>query len=170
MANASHLNNPHFEQPPLAPTIPILYPDTHHIPQSNVPNYSPPPVTMPIPHPVMPQVPCYNALNSSPSFVPANPFPVIAQLDSLKTESTVVQCPHCHHFVWTVIDHEVGLLTGLSMAGLYMVGCHSGGCLLPYLFPWTKDIVHTCPACKSKVATFKRLERDTQVHTNYSNT
>ncbi|CAO3699781.1 unnamed protein product [Rhizopus stolonifer] len=108
-----------------------------------------------MPAPTMPQVPSYGTLVGPPELIPVN---------TLKEKPAVVECPHCQHLVLTVTDHEMGLLTGLSVVGFYMVGCHSGGCLLPFLFPWTKDVVHSCPACRAKIATFKRLGRDTQVH------
>lgn len=87
----------------------------------------------------------------------------VQPITSLRTKSDLVQCPHCQQYVYTVIDYESGLCTGLSVGGLFLAGCHSGGCLLPFLFPWTKDISHICPSCQQKIATFTRLERDTRV-------
>ncbi|CEI93461.1 hypothetical protein RMCBS344292_07694 [Rhizopus microsporus] len=172
------INNPHFEQPPQSPINPTLYPKPPYIsqntyasmPQNTVPNYSPPLMTMPLAQPVMPQAPYYGALQPPIERPPQLGVPsdmTIQSVDSLTTKPAVVECQHCRQLVLTVVDYDVGLLTGLSMVGLYMLGCHSGGCLIPYLFPWTKDVVHSCPACKEKIATFTRLERDTHVHATY---
>lgn len=99
---------------------------------------------------------------STPS-VPGQENHTVQSVGSLRTKSELVQCPHCQQLVYTVLDYDSGLCTGLSVGGLFMAGCHSGGCLLPFLFPWTKDVSHHCPSCKEKIATFTRLERDTRV-------
>ncbi|OBZ83827.1 Lipopolysaccharide-induced tumor necrosis factor-alpha factor [Choanephora cucurbitarum] len=99
--------------------------------------------------------------------MPSNQSDLIQPVATLTTKSAPVQCPHCNQFVYTVLDYDSGVCTGLSVAGLFMAGLHSGGCLLPFLFPWTKDVTHHCPACKEKIATFARLERDTRVHGNF---
>ncbi|KAI7888003.1 LPS-induced tumor necrosis factor alpha factor, partial [Mucor mucedo] len=88
----------------------------------------------------------------------------VEPINGLRTESELVECPHCRQLVYTVIDYDAGVCTGLSIAGLFLAGCGNGLCLLPYLFPWTKDVTHQCPSCKEKIATFTRLERDTRVH------
>ncbi|CAO0796751.1 unnamed protein product [Mucor circinelloides] len=87
----------------------------------------------------------------------------VQPITSLKTSSDLVQCPYCQQLVYTVLDYDSGLCTGLSVAGLFLAGCHSGGCLIPFIFPYTKDVTHHCPSCKEKIATFTRLERDTRV-------
>ncbi|KAI8094576.1 LITAF-like zinc ribbon domain-containing protein [Thamnidium elegans] len=93
----------------------------------------------------------------------SQPASSVADIRELKTESELVQCPHCHQLVHTVLDYDAGLCTGLSIAGLFLAGCNNGLCLLPWLFPWTKDVTHQCPSCREKIATFTRLERDTRV-------
>ncbi|KAI9484000.1 MAG: LITAF-like zinc ribbon domain-containing protein [Benjaminiella poitrasii] len=88
---------------------------------------------------------------------------LIQPLETLKTKSELVLCPYCRQVVYTTIDYESGLCTGLSVGGLFFLGCHSGGCLVPFLFPWTKDVIHQCPSCKQKIATFTRLEKDVRI-------
>ncbi|KAG2199891.1 hypothetical protein INT46_009831 [Mucor plumbeus] len=100
---------------------------------------------------------------SNPPQQQVQPQHTIQPLASLKTTSDLVQCPHCRQLVYTVLDYDSGLCTGLSVAGLFLAGCHSGGCLIPFVFPWTKDVTHHCPSCKEKIATFTRLERDTRL-------
>lgn len=88
----------------------------------------------------------------------------VEPINGLRTKSELVECPHCRQLVYTVLDYDAGVCTGLSIAGLFLAGCSNGLCLLPWLFPWTKDVTHQCPSCKEKIATFTRLERDTRVH------
>ncbi|KAI8051387.1 LITAF-like zinc ribbon domain-containing protein [Gilbertella persicaria] len=94
--------------------------------------------------------------------MPSNP--VTQSISTLKADAALVQCPHCRQLVYTVLDYDAGLCTGLSVVGLFMAGFHAGGCLIPFLFPWTKDVTHHCPSCKQKIATFTRLERDTRLN------
>ncbi|KAI8344945.1 LITAF-like zinc ribbon domain-containing protein [Blakeslea trispora] len=158
--------NPHLELPPTSPPQhdATLYPQ---VPQNQY-SY---PTTMPQPYtaqiPIAP--PPYTA-PVRPIFYGAMPSPHITAtpeiqpITTLKTTSALVQCPHCNQCVYTLLDYDSGACTGLSVAGLFMAGLHAGGCLLPLLFPWTKDVVHRCPACKQKIATWTRLGRDTEVH------
>jgi hypothetical protein len=106
---------------------------------------------------------------SSPAPIPQQqtssqqPF-VVHPITGLRTKSELIECPHCHQLVYTVLDYDAGLCTGISIAGLCLAGLNNGLCLLPWLFPWTKDVTHQCPSCKERVATFTRLERDTRVY------
>ncbi|CEP12627.1 hypothetical protein [Parasitella parasitica] len=136
------------------------------------PQYQPPPSNLPPvpqnqqPNGIRPPVMYYGSM--APPNVSNPPQQVQSQhtiqpINSLRTTSELVQCPHCQQLVQTVLDYDSGLCTGLSVAGLFLAGCHSGGCLIPFIFPWTKDVTHHCPSCKEKIATFTRLERDTRV-------
>lgn len=88
---------------------------------------------------------------------------------NLKTDSETVQCPHCNQFVATILDYNMGLMTGASMVIMYLFGCHSGGCLIPVLIPGLKDVSHKCPNCSQPIATFERMERQTRVHAPAAN-
>ncbi|GAA5816361.1 hypothetical protein MFLAVUS_009889 [Mucor flavus] len=133
-------------------------------------NQQPQPQQMFCQHPP-PNVPAFYGTMAPPNMSspgpahPQNSQPAssVIGIHELKTESEVVQCPHCHQLVHTVLDYDAGLCTGLSIAGLFLAGCSNGLCLLPWLFPWTKDVTHQCPSCREKIATFTRLERDTRV-------
>jgi hypothetical protein len=65
--------------------------------------------------------------------------------------------------VYTVLDYDAGVCTAVSIGGLFLAGCHNGLCLLPWLFPWTKDVTHECPSCLQKIAKYSRLERDVRL-------
>lgn len=114
----------------------------------------------------IPQSPFYGSIQppsiSSPALVPDQNH-VIQPIETLKTSSKLVQCPHCGQLVYTVLDYDMGVCTALSMGGLFLAGCNNGLCFLPALFPWSKDVTHECPSCKQKIAKFTRLERDTRV-------
>ncbi|CAO3655048.1 unnamed protein product [Mucor hiemalis] len=114
----------------------------------------------------IPHSPFYGSIQppsvSSPAPVPDQNY-VIQPLETLKTSSKLVQCPHCRQLVYTVLDYDAGVCTALSMGGLFLAGCNNGLCFLPALFPWSKDVTHECPSCKKKIAKFTRLERDTRV-------
>ncbi|KAI9283403.1 hypothetical protein BY458DRAFT_530992 [Sporodiniella umbellata] len=153
-SNFQNNMNPHFEQT----STPFVYPNSPYVTRDNLPSYGQATMNMPEPYPTMPQVPNYGSL------VQPTPPPDIVQAFTLKEKPAVTECFSCHRLVQTVTDYESGLCTGLSVILFYMIGCHNGGCLLPFMFPWTKNITHSCPACQEKIATFKRLERHTQVH------
>jgi hypothetical protein len=145
------------------PQPPQQYTSSPQIQYSQYPVLQPQPQLQPPPGP--PTV-FYGSIappNTSIPVAPQQENQIVQPVGSLGTKSELVQCPHCQQFVYTVLDYDSGLCTGLSVGGLFLVGCHSGGCLIPFLFPWTKDVSHHCPACKEKIATFTRLERDTRV-------
>ncbi|KAI8645727.1 LITAF-like zinc ribbon domain-containing protein [Parasitella parasitica] len=163
-SSPSYANMP---QPPYPQYIPNQQPQPYPYPQ-----YQPPPNTPPVPqnqqlNGARPPVMFYgsmappNVSNPPQQQVPSQH--TVQPVTSLRTTSDLVQCPHCQQLVQTVLDYDSGLCTGLSVAGLFLAGCHSGGCLIPFIFPWTKDVTHHCPSCKEKIATFTRLERDTRV-------
>ncbi|KAF1802778.1 LITAF-like zinc ribbon domain-containing protein [Mucor lusitanicus] len=179
-------------QDDLPPSYSVSSPSYTNMPQAPYPQYSPQQQQQQPPHPY-PQyqalpVPQNQQLNNGPrppvmfygTMAPPNtthPLPpsqqqaqaqpqsqhTVQPITALKTSSELVQCPHCQQLVYTTLDYDSGLCTGLSVAGLFLAGCHSGGCLIPFIFPYTKDVTHHCPSCKEKIATFTRLERDTRV-------
>lgn len=129
----------------------------------------------PPPPPQQQQRPTYYGSMAAPNISSPAPIPpqqqngnqpplVIQPLTALKTKSDLVECPHCHQLVYTVLDYDAGLCTGISIAGLCLAGVQNGLCLLPFLLPWMKDVTHQCPSCKERIATFTRLERDTRIY------
>ncbi|KAI7904325.1 LITAF-like zinc ribbon domain-containing protein [Cokeromyces recurvatus] len=174
-------NNPHLELPPsynqqqFVSTFPKIPSQDEALPSysvatSSINNNSTMPLSMPIPQhqqgiPPPAAVMHYGSVAPPSANNTLTQHLIVQPLTALKTTSDLVQCPFCHQIVYTSLDYESGLCTGLSVGGLFFAGCHSGGCLLPFLFPWTKDITHQCPSCKQKIATFTRLERDIRITT-----
>ncbi|KAI9363792.1 LITAF-like zinc ribbon domain-containing protein [Pilaira anomala] len=164
-------NNPHLELPPAPPArqqqqqpqpqyqIASVYPQLPS--QDELPSYSP----YPSPQYSQPQPQQYNKQHMPAPIQPQNSQQIanIVPVNELKTKSELVECPHCRQLVYTTLDYDAGLCTGLSIAGLFLAGCNNGLCLLPWLFPWTKDVSHQCPSCRERIATFTRLERDTRI-------
>ncbi|KAI7885150.1 hypothetical protein K492DRAFT_172486 [Lichtheimia hyalospora FSU 10163] len=89
----------------------------------------------------------------------AVPGPTINNLISLRDEPGYVQCPHCGHHVETVTEHQNGSASVFSAVVLFLFGCHSGGCLIPFCLPMCQDVTHACPACQMPIATFSRLSQ-----------
>lgn len=149
----------------------------HYSPQQQQYNYQQQQYNMPQPpqqffnQPPVQQQPAYYGSMAAPNV--SMPAPIqpqnsqqianVVPVNELKTKSELVECPHCGQLVYTTLDYDAGLCTGLSIAGLFLAGCNNGLCLLPWLFPWTKDVSHQCPSCREKIATFTRLERDTRI-------
>lgn len=78
---------------------------------------------------------------------------------SLKSDPEVVQCPLCGQHVETVTEHKSGSAVAFSVLALFILGCHSGGCLVPFCCPPLKDVHHTCPACNETIAVYSRLHQ-----------
>lgn len=152
---------PRYSQIPEHHDSPIPEPRYSQIPE---PHYSqiPQPQLQPQPRPPVMYYGSMEPPNVSmpPASQESQP---VKSIESLKTKSELVQCPNCQHLVYTALNYDSGMCTGLSVGGLFLAGCHSGGCLIPFLFPWTKDVNHVCPSCKVLLATFTRLERNTRV-------
>lgn len=85
--------------------------------------------------------------------------PALESLISLRDDPGFVQCPHCGHHVETVTEHQNGSASVFSAVLLFLCGCHSGGCLIPFCLPMCQDVAHTCPACQMPIATFSRLSQ-----------
>lgn len=124
--------------------------------------YYPPPSSPPPPpqqaqqaQPLYPQVPpvfSYGTVSApSPSVLPG--------VQHLKGDSQVVMCPECHQAVETITYHHNGSAVVLSALALFVFGCHSGGCLIPFCCPLCKDVQHVCPNCDTTIATYSRLEQ-----------
>ncbi|RCH85736.1 hypothetical protein CU098_000279, partial [Rhizopus stolonifer] len=105
------MTNPHLELPP--PSSP-QYPQV----PSELPSYTA--YGYPVP-------PAYYGTIPPPSTttqpMPSNP--VTQSISTLKADAALVQCPHCRQLVYTVLDYDAGLCTGLSVVGLFMAGFHA---------------------------------------------
>lgn len=83
---------------------------------------------------------------------------VIVTAPSMVFGETSVQlrCPNCHQDVLTTITYEAGMLTFIFVVVLFLIG---GICCfwIPLLIDGLKDVNHTCPNCRFKCGTYKRL-------------
>ncbi|KAI9316441.1 LITAF-like zinc ribbon domain-containing protein [Dichotomocladium elegans] len=123
------------------------------------PPYYAPPEGPPPPPPLQQQQ------QPSPHVFPAPPSygtvagTTVTNWTQLRDEPQTVLCPHCGQLVETMTDYQNGSATFFSAIFLFLFGCHSGGCLIPFCCPMCQDVVHTCPACHLPVATYSRLSQ-----------
>ncbi|EDO33373.1 predicted protein, partial [Nematostella vectensis] len=68
-----------------------------------------------------------------------------------------MNCPTCHATIVTATDYVTGTLTWLACFGLCIIGCDLGCCFIPFCVDSMKDVVHTCPNCRSQVGVFRRM-------------
>ncbi|XP_029432325.1 cell death-inducing p53-target protein 1 isoform X1 [Rhinatrema bivittatum] len=66
-------------------------------------------------------------------------------------------CPRCQQAITTRISHEIGLLNMLLCCFCCAAGCDLGCCLIPCVIDEFKDVMHSCPNCKSHIYTYKRV-------------
>lgn len=66
-----------------------------------------------------------------------------------------VQCPHCSSFVLTTTSYSPGALTWILFVILLIIFWPI--CWIPFLIKECKDVVHTCPACNSRIGRYSRL-------------
>lgn len=102
---------------------------------------------------LQPTTPMYGAISEM------RPDLAVVPLSSLKSDPEVVQCPSCGQQVETVTEHKSGSAVAFSILVLFILGCHSGGCLIPFCCPPLKDVHHTCPACSETIAVYSRLDQ-----------
>ena len=77
--------------------------------------------------------------------------------DNLPATSLRIYCPHCRSHGNTKITLQNGTLAWLSCSTLLLSGCMFGCCLVPFLFPYLKDIVHECSMCGKKIGIYHRM-------------
>lgn len=66
-------------------------------------------------------------------------------------------CPHCQASIVTATDYTPGTLTWLSCGATALVGCWLGCCLIPFCIDALKDVIHSCPNCKTQVGVYRRM-------------
>ncbi|KAF7691060.1 hypothetical protein HF521_011357 [Silurus meridionalis] len=66
-------------------------------------------------------------------------------------------CPMCSQTVITRMEHTSGTMAWLVCAGLCIIGCMYGCCLIPFCVDGLKDVTHFCPNCNNPIGSFKRL-------------
>jgi len=71
--------------------------------------------------------------------------------------SQLVQCPNCRAEIMTRTNHDSGVLTWLMCAGLCLIGCDAGCCLIPFCLDSCKDVIHECPNCNYQIGKRKLI-------------
>ncbi|KAK3512095.1 hypothetical protein QTP70_030350 [Hemibagrus guttatus] len=111
----------------------------------------------------------YPAQAYAPMYPPPQPVPPIASPPVVSVQTVYVQptsfgdvpaqtcCPVCAQTVVTRLEHSSGSMAWLVCAGLCIIGCMYGCCLIPFCVDGLKDVTHFCPNCNSAIGTFKRL-------------
>ncbi|XP_047664090.1 lipopolysaccharide-induced tumor necrosis factor-alpha factor homolog isoform X1 [Tachysurus fulvidraco] len=130
-----------------------------HYPQGTA---SPPP-------PVYKEGAPYPAQPYTPMYPPPQPVPSMASPPMVSVQTVYVQpvsfadvpaqtcCPVCSQTVVTRLEHTSGTMAWLVCAGLCIIGCMYGCCLIPFCVDSMKDVTHFCPNCNRAIGSFKRL-------------
>ncbi|MEE6512428.1 hypothetical protein FKM82_019415 [Ascaphus truei] len=66
-------------------------------------------------------------------------------------------CIYCRQYVITRVSYTTGALPWLICAGLAVLGCWLGCCLIPFCIDDIKDVNHFCPNCNQLIAKHKKL-------------
>ncbi|XP_058234291.1 lipopolysaccharide-induced tumor necrosis factor-alpha factor homolog [Hemibagrus wyckioides] len=156
--------------PPLEPSVPVGFaaqPPSYAEAMSAGPQY-PQGTAAPQP-PVYKAGAPYPAQAYAPMYQPPQPVPPMASPPVVSVQTVYVQptsfgdvpaqtcCPVCAQTVVTRLEHNSGSMAWLVCAGLCIIGCIYGCCLIPFCVDGLKDVTHFCPNCNSAIGTFKRL-------------
>ncbi|XP_058894610.1 lITAF domain-containing protein [Kogia breviceps] len=60
-------------------------------------------------------------------------------------------CPYCGNHIVTVTTLVPGTLTWLLCKGIFMAGCFTGCCFIPFCVDSLRDVRHTCPVCQQEL-------------------
>ncbi|KAF1798262.1 hypothetical protein FB192DRAFT_1261054, partial [Mucor lusitanicus] len=94
--------------------------------------------------------------------------PQAADLNTLGITSSYVQCPYCLRFVYTTRSVSTGkLYLFIGTCGTILMMLRPGvlGALIIGFNVWfMANTLHRCPECSAKIATFKPLTRNTEIH------
>ncbi|XP_014680711.1 PREDICTED: lipopolysaccharide-induced tumor necrosis factor-alpha factor homolog isoform X2 [Priapulus caudatus] len=64
-----------------------------------------------------------------------------------------VTCPHCKSNITTVTTLENGKAVWIAAVALTLICC----CCIPFCIDDLKDAVHSCPSCKERIGTHKKI-------------
>jgi lipopolysaccharide-induced tumor necrosis factor-alpha factor len=82
---------------------------------------------------------------------------VVQQTAIHSFQPVLTHCPYCQQQVTTRVEYDNGMLTWLAAAGIAIMGCWLGCCLIPLCVDECKDAIHTCPACSKIIARKNRI-------------
>ncbi|XP_068176749.1 LITAF domain-containing protein-like [Antennarius striatus] len=80
----------------------------------------------------------------------------------LEDSPAQIFCPKCRQTVLSEVEYSSGLLTFLVCSGLCIFGFGCGCCLIPFCVNQLKDVIHTCPTCKTQLGSHNRLFNGTR--------
>lgn len=139
-------HSPHHQTPEHSPPR-----DAQYIGPVPPPGYVPPPsYTSP------PQSEATHAQYEPPTYIPVSYAPVlpgqqviISTLPATEwtNEPQAAYCSKCQHQGVSTVKRVPGLCTWLSCAGICLIGCYLGCCLIPFCVDSYQDCSHLCPNC-----------------------
>ncbi|XP_078659861.1 lipopolysaccharide-induced tumor necrosis factor-alpha factor homolog [Branchiostoma floridae x Branchiostoma belcheri] len=117
------------------------------VPPAYDPQYAPPP-------------PPPGAQMSNTTVVVSQPGAIVVagQQQFSSHDPVTTTCTTCQAVVQTRVDHETGLITWAAAAGICLVGCDLGCCLIPFCVNQLKDARHSCPNCNTHLGTYKVIK------------
>ncbi|KAK3095108.1 hypothetical protein FSP39_010410 [Pinctada imbricata] len=65
-------------------------------------------------------------------------------------------CTQCGASVVTATEYETGMLTWMIAGMLCLLGCWPC-CLIPFCVDGCKDVIHSCPNCKTRLGVYRRV-------------
>ncbi|KAK7507369.1 hypothetical protein BaRGS_00001304 [Batillaria attramentaria] len=83
--------------------------------------------------------------------------PTVAVVQSFRQVPVRTRCPACQAEITTSTHYEVGTLTWIICVIVCLIGCYLGCCLIPFCVDGCKDVVHSCPNCRTQVARWSRM-------------
>ncbi|CAH8873179.1 unnamed protein product [Trichobilharzia szidati] len=93
---------------------------------------------------------------------PVQRTPVITQQPAsfliLQNHPTEVKCPFCKADVKTIVKYNNGMITYVACAGLCILGCCCGCCLIPFCINALKDVDHKCPNCHKYLGKYRTFQ------------
>ncbi|KAA0183479.1 Lipopolysaccharide-induced tumor necrosis factor-alpha factor, partial [Fasciolopsis buskii] len=78
-------------------------------------------------------------------------------MQPMQTDPIRTTCPYCLKQVITKTEYQNGIFTYLCCAGLAVLGCFFGCCLIPFCLDPCKDVVHYCPSCGQRIGSYRRI-------------
>ncbi|XP_013406585.1 lipopolysaccharide-induced tumor necrosis factor-alpha factor homolog [Lingula anatina] len=79
-------------------------------------------------------------------------------MDHYFTEDSVeATCPKCKQVIMTRLYHQTGTCTYLSCIVLCVIGFPCACCAIPFFWDRMKDVVHSCPKCRTVIGIHNRI-------------
>ncbi|CAF1409756.1 unnamed protein product [Adineta steineri] len=92
--------------------------------------------------------------HSKISIQQSQPIPIVAPSGK---QPMPCMCPYCHFSIVSRVEKSNGLVVWLASAGICLLGCAVGCCLIPFFIDDLKDTTHYCPNCNRVIGRDKKL-------------